>query len=311
MNKYDKIYIAGHRGMVGSAIHRNLVNLGYENILTRTSGQLDLRTQEAVNEFFEIERPAYVFLAAAKVGGIHANNTFRGQFLYENLMIQNNVIHSAYATGVKKLLFLGSSCIYPKMAPQPLKEEYLLTGPLEYTNEPYAIAKIAGIKLCDAYRDQYGCNFISVMPTNLYGPNDNYDLENAHVLPTFIRKFHEAKISGAKEVVIWGSGTPRREFLHADDLADACVYLMQNYNEAGLVNIGTGIDLTITELAMLVRDVVGFTGELVYDSSKPDGTPRKLMDVSKLKELGWTFKISLREGLEKVYDEYHSAVTHS
>ena len=310
MNKFDKIYIAGHRGMVGSAIHRNLANLGYENILTITSAQLDLRTQEAVNEFFEIERPAYVFLAAARVGGIHANNTYRGQFLYENLMIQNNVIHSAYATGVKKLLFLGSSCIYPKLAPQPLKEEYLLTGPLEYTNEPYAIAKIAGIKLCDAYRDQYGCNFISVMPTNLYGPNDNYDLENAHVLPTFIRKFHEAKISGAKEVVIWGSGTPRREFLHADDLADACVYLMHNYNEAGLVNIGTGIDLTITDLAMLVRDVVGFTGELVYDSSKPDGTPRKLMDVSKLTGLGWTFKISLREGLEKVYKEYQSALTH-
>ena len=310
MNKFDKIYIAGHRGMVGSAIHRNLVKLGYENILTRTSAQLDLRTQEAVNEFFEIERPAYVFLAAARVGGIHANNTYRGQFLYENLMIQNNVIHSAYATGVKKLLFLGSSCIYPKMAPQPLKEEYLLSGPLEYTNEPYAIAKIAGIKLCDAYRDQYGCNFISVMPTNLYGPNDNYDLQNAHVLPTFIRKFHDAKIAGDKEVVIWGSGTPRREFLHADDLADACVYLMHHYNEAGLVNIGTGIDLTITELAMMVRDVVGFTGDLVYDSSKPDGTPRKLMDVSKLTGLGWTFKTSLREGLEKVYNEYQTLVSH-
>jgi GDP-L-fucose synthase len=310
MNKFDKIYIAGHRGMVGSAIHRNLVKLGYENILTRTSSQLDLRTQEAVNEFFEIERPAYVFLAAARVGGIHANNTYRGQFLYENLMIQNNVIHSAYATGVKKLLFLGSSCIYPKMAPQPLKEEYLLTGPLEKTNEPYAIAKIAGIKLCDAYRDQYGCNFISVMPTNLYGPNDNYDLENAHVLPTFIRKFHDAKIAGAKEVVIWGSGTPRREFLHADDLADACVYLMHHYNEAGLVNIGTGIDLTITELAMMIREVVGFTGDLVYDSSKPDGTPRKLMDVSKLTGLGWTFKTSLREGLEKVYNEYQTVVSH-
>jgi GDP-L-fucose synthase len=310
MNKFDKIYIAGHRGMVGSAIHRNLVKLGYENILTRTSAQLDLRTQEAVNEFFEIERPAYVFLAAARVGGIHANNTYRGQFLYENLMIQNNVIHSAYATGVKKLLFLGSSCIYPKMAPQPLKEEYLLSGQLEHTNEPYAIAKIAGIKLCDAYRDQYGCNFISVMPTNLYGPNDNYDLQNAHVLPTFIRKFHEAKIDGDKEVVIWGSGTPRREFLHADDLADACVYLMHHYNEAGLVNIGTGIDLTITELAMMVRDVVGFTGDLVYDSSKPDGTPRKLMDVSKLTGLGWTFKTSLREGLEKVYNEYQTVVSH-
>ena len=310
MNKFDKIYIAGHRGMVGSAIHRNLVKLGYENILTRTSAQLDLRTQEAVNEFFEIERPTYVFLAAARVGGIHANNTYRGQFLYENLMIQNNVIHSAYATGVNKLLFLGSSCIYPKMAPQPLKEEYLLSGPLEHTNEPYAIAKIAGIKLCDAYRDQYGCNFISVMPTNLYGPNDNYDLQNAHVLPTFIRKFHDAKIAGAKEVVIWGSGTPRREFLHADDLADACVYLMHHYNEAGLVNIGTGIDLTITELAMMVKDVVGFKGDLVYDSSKPDGTPRKLMDVSKLTGLGWTFKTSLREGLEKVYNEYQTVVSH-
>lgn len=310
MNKHDKIYIAGHRGMVGSAIYRNLSKLGFENIITRTSAELDLRTQEAVNAFFEEERPAYVFLAAAKVGGIHANNTYRGQFLYENLMIQNNVIHAAYATGVRKLLFLGSSCIYPKMAPQPLKEEYLLTGPLEHTNEPYAIAKISGIKLCDAYRDQYGCNFISVMPTNLYGPNDNYDLENAHVLPTFIRKFHEAKISGAGEVVIWGSGTPRREFLHADDLADACVYLMHNYNDAGLVNIGTGIDLTITELAMMIKDVVGFKGNLVYDSTKPDGTPRKLMDVSKLTQLGWTYKISLREGLAQVYKEYQSFVTH-
>ncbi|MEY5046141.1 MAG: hypothetical protein RL713_1366, partial [Bacteroidota bacterium] len=267
MNKFDKIYIAGHRGMVGSAIFRNLKNHGFENIITKTSTELDLRTQEAVNEFFEVERPDYVFLAAAKVGGIHANNTYRGEFLYENLMIQNNVIHSAYATKVKKLLFLGSSCIYPKLAPQPLKEEYLLSGPLEYTNEPYAIAKIAGIKLCDAYRDQYGCNFISVMPTNLYGPNDNYDLQNAHVLPTFIRKFHEAKLSGAKEVVIWGSGTPRREFLHADDLADACIYLMHHYNESGLVNIGTGIDLTITELALMVKDVVGFEGMLTYDAS--------------------------------------------
>lgn len=304
MNKFDKIYIAGHRGMVGSAIARNLQKQGFENIVTKTSVELDLRTQEAVNEFFEVERPDYVFLAAAKVGGIHANNTYRGEFLYENLMIQNNVIHSAYATKVKKLLFLGSSCIYPKMAPQPLKEEYLLSGPLESTNEPYAIAKIAGIKLCDAYRHQYGCNFISVMPTNLYGPNDNYDLQNAHVLPTFIRKFHEAKSSGAKEVVIWGSGTPRREFLHADDLADACVYLMQHYNEAGLVNIGTGIDLTITDLALMVKEVVGFEGELSYDASKPDGTPRKLLDVSRLTSLGWNYKINLREGLEMVYKDY-------
>ena len=309
MNKYDKIYIAGHRGMVGSAIYRNLKKQGFENIITRTSVELDLRTQEAVNEFFEIERPDYVFLAAAKVGGIHANNTYRGEFLYENLMIQNNVIHSSYATQVKKLLFLGSSCIYPKLAPQPLKEEYLLTGPLELTNEPYAIAKIAGIKLCDAYRDQYGCNFISVMPTNLYGPNDNYDLQNAHVLPTFIRKFHEAKMTGAKEVVIWGSGTPRREFLHADDLADACVYLMQQYNQSGLVNIGTGIDLTITELAMLVKEVVGFDGTLSYDATKPDGTPRKLLDISRLTDLGWKYKIGLREGLEMVYKDYQTGIT--
>lgn len=311
MNKFDKIYIAGHRGMVGSAIFRNLKNQGYENIITRTSVQLDLRTQEAVNEFFEVERPDYVFLAAAKVGGIHANNTYRGEFLYENLMIQNNVIHSSYATKVKKLLFLGSSCIYPKLAPQPLKEEYLLSGPLEYTNEPYAIAKIAGIKLCDAYRDQYGCNFISVMPTNLYGPNDNYDLQNAHVLPTFIRKFHEAKLSGAKEVVIWGSGTPKREFLHADDLADACVYLMQHYNDAGLVNIGTGVDLTITELALLVKEVVGYKGELTYDATKPDGTPRKLLDVSRLSALGWKYKINLRQGLEMVYKDYKSGISSS
>lgn len=309
MNKFDKIYIAGHRGMVGSAISRNLQKQGYENIITRTSMELDLRTQEAVNEFFEVERPDYVFLAAAKVGGIHANNTYRGEFLYENLMIQNNVIHSAHATKVKKLLFLGSSCIYPKLAPQPLKEEYLLSGPLEYTNEPYAIAKIAGIKLCDAYRHQYGCNFISVMPTNLYGPNDNYDLQNAHVLPTFIRKFHEAKLTGAKEVIIWGTGTPRREFLHADDLADACVYLMQHYNEAGLVNIGTGIDLTITELALMVKEVVGFEGELTYDASKPDGTPRKLLDVSRLTSLGWRYKINLREGLEMVYKDYLSGIS--
>ena len=304
MDKTSKIYIAGHRGMVGSALHRKLVADGYQNIVTRTSKELDLRVQEPVNEFFETERPDYVFLAAAKVGGIMANNTYRADFLYENLMVQNNVIHSAYATGVKKLLFLGSSCIYPKMAPQPLKEEYLLTGPLEPTNEPYAIAKIAGIKLCDAYRDQYGCNFISVMPTNLYGPNDNYDLQNAHVLPTFIRKFHEAKINNAPEVVVWGSGTPKREFLHADDLASACVFLMNEYNEPGLVNIGTGEDLSITELALMVKSVVGYEGNIVYDRSKPDGTPRKLMDVSKLNALGWRYSIGLREGLEKVYQDY-------
>ena len=308
MDKSSKIYIAGHRGMVGSAIHRRLLQEGYQQIITRTSKELDLRVQEPVNEFFETERPEYVFLAAAKVGGIMANNTYRADFLYENLMIQNNVIHSAYATGVKKLLFLGSSCIYPKMAPQPLKEEYLLTGPLEHTNEPYAIAKIAGIKLCDAYRDQYGCNFISVMPTNLYGPNDNYDLQNAHVLPTFIRKFHEAKVNNAPEVVIWGSGTPRREFLHADDLADACVFLMKTYNEAGLVNIGTGEDLTITELAHMIRDVVGYTGNIVYDATKPDGTPRKLMDVSKLSSWGWRYAIDLRNGLEQVYQDYQQSL---
>ena len=294
--------------MVGSAIHRRLLSDGYHNIITRTSKELDLRVQEPVNEFFETERPEYVFLAAAKVGGIMANNTYRADFIYENLMIQNNVIHSAYAIGVKKLLFLGSSCIYPKMAPQPLKEEYLLTGPLEETNEPYAIAKIAGIKMCDAYRDQYGCNFISVMPTNLYGPNDNYDLQHAHVLPTFIRKFHEAKMNNAPEVVVWGTGTPKREFLHADDLADACLFLMKNHNQAGLINIGTGEDLSITELAMMIKDVVGYEGNIVYDATKPDGTPRKLMDVSKLSALGWHYRIGLREGLEKVYKEYTASL---
>jgi len=257
-----------------------------------------------VNEFFEMERPDYVFLAAAKVGGIMANNLYRADFLYENLMIQSNVIHSAYATGVKKLLFLGSSCIYPKLAPQPMKEEYLLTGLLEHTNEPYAIAKIAGIKMCDAYRAQYGCNFISVMPTNLYGPNDNYDLQNAHVLPTLIRKFHEAKQNGDPAVTIWGTGTPMREFLHADDLADACCFLMENYNQEGLVNIGTGEDVTITQLALLIKEVVGYEGDLIYDASKPDGTPRKLMDVSKLTNLGWKYSIELKDGLTQVYADY-------
>jgi GDP-L-fucose synthase len=306
MNKEAKIYIAGHRGMVGSAIQRRLTDLGYEKIITMSSAELDLRIQERVNEFFEAERPDYVFLAAAKVGGILANNTYRADFIYENIMIQSNVIHSAYATGVKKLMFLGSSCIYPKMAPQPLKEEYLLTGLLEPTNEPYAIAKIAGIKMCDAYRSQYGCDFISVMPTNLYGPNDNYDLQNAHVLPSLVRKFHEAKLSNASEVNIWGSGTPKREFLHADDLADACIYLMNNYSDAGLVNIGTGEDISISDLAGLIQKVVGYEGNIVYDATKPDGTPRKLMDVSKLTGLGWTFSISLEKGLELVYKEYQS-----
>jgi GDP-L-fucose synthase len=306
MNKEAKIYIAGHRGMVGSAIQRRLTALGYKKIITMSSAELDLRIQERVNEFFETERPDYVFLAAAKVGGILANNTYRADFIYENIMIQSNVIHSAYATGVKKLMFLGSSCIYPKMAPQPLKEEYLLTGLLEPTNEPYAIAKIAGIKMCDAYRSQYGCDFISVMPTNLYGPNDNYDLQNAHVLPSLVRKFHEAKLSNASEVNIWGSGTPKREFLHADDLADACIYLMNNYSDAGLVNIGTGEDISISDLAGLIQKVVGYEGNIVYDSTKPDGTPRKLMDVSKLTGLGWTFSISLEKGLELVYKEYQS-----
>ena len=306
MNKEAKIYIAGHRGMVGSAIQRRLTALGYEKIITMSSEELDLRIQERVNEFFEAELPDYVFLAAAKVGGILANNTYRADFIYENIMIQSNVIHSAYATGVKKLMFLGSSCIYPKMAPQPLKEEYLLTGLLEPTNEPYAIAKIAGIKMCDAYRSQYGCDFISVMPTNLYGPNDNYDLQNAHVLPSLVRKFHEAKLNKASEVNIWGSGTPKREFLHADDLADACVYLMNNYSDAGLINIGTGEDISISDLAGLIQKVVGYEGSIAYDSTKPDGTPRKLMDVSKLTGLGWTFSISLEKGLELVYKEYQS-----
>lgn len=306
MNKEAKIYIAGHRGMVGSAIHRRLLSLGYSNIETKTSAELDLRIQERVNEFFEAERPEYVFLAAAKVGGILANNTYRADFIYENIMIQSNIIHSSYATGVKKLMFLGSSCIYPKMAPQPLKEEYLLTGLLEPTNEPYAIAKIAGIKMCDAYRSQYGCDFISVMPTNLYGPNDNYDLQNAHVLPSLVRKFHEAKINNSPEVTIWGTGSPKREFLHADDLADACVYLMNTYSEEGLVNIGTGEDIAISDLALMIKEVVGYEGNVVYDRSKPDGTPRKLMDVSKLTSLGWKFTIPLRKGLEMVYQEYQS-----
>jgi GDP-L-fucose synthase len=308
MEKDAKIYIAGHRGMVGSALLRKLQLEGFTNFLLRTSKELDLRNQQQVNDFFATEKPDYVFLAAAKVGGILANNVYRGEFLYDNLMIQSNVIHAAYVNGVKKLMFLGSSCIYPKLAPQPLKEEYLLTGLLEHTNEPYAIAKIAGIKMCDAYRSQYGCRFISVMPTNLYGPNDNYDLQSSHVLPALIRKFHEAKLNGSDSVTIWGTGKPKREFLHADDLADACYFLMEQYDAEGLVNIGTGEDLEIGELARMIAEVVGFKGAIVQDTSKPDGTPRKLMDVSKLHGLGWKHKIGLREGLERVYKGYAGAV---
>jgi GDP-L-fucose synthase len=303
MEKQAKIYVAGHRGMVGSAILRGLRQRGYDNIIFRKSADLDLRDQTAVADFFRKERPDYVFLAAAKVGGILANNTYRADFLYENLMIQNNVIHSAYKNGVKKLMFLGSSCIYPKLAPQPLVEDALLTGLLEETNEPYAIAKIAGIKMCDAYRAQYGCNFISVMPTNLYGPNDNYDLQNSHVLPALIRKFLTAKKNGDPSVILWGTGSPLREFLHADDLADACLFLMDKFDAAGFVNIGTGVDLPIRELAEIIKETVGFTGEIVLDSTKPDGTPRKLMDVSKLHNLGWQHKIDLKDGIKMVVEE--------
>ena len=304
MNKKDKIYIAGHRGMVGSAIKNKLEKEGFSNLVYKTSAELDLRNQEAVNSFFEKEKPDFVFLAAAKVGGILANDTYRADFIYENLMIQNNIIYASWKSKVKKLMFLGSSCIYPKMAPQPLKEEYLLTGLLEHTNEPYAIAKIAGIKMCDAFRSQYGCNFISVMPTNLYGPNDHYDLKNSHVLPALIRKFHEAKINNEPFVTIWGTGEPKREFLHVSDLAEACLFLMENYDEPGLVNVGTGTDLSILELAKLIAGIVGYTGEIRKDISKPDGTPRKLMDVSKLKAMGWTAKIQLEEGIRMVYAEY-------
>lgn len=302
MKKDAKIYVAGHRGMVGSALIRKLKNKSHDNLVCRTSNELDLRNQAEVNAFFEQERPEYVFLAAAKVGGILANNTFRGAFLYDNLMMQTNVIQASHQYGVKKLMFLGSSCIYPKMAPQPIKEEYLLTGTLEPTNEPYAIAKIAGIKMCDAYRDQYGCSFISAMPTNLYGPNDNYNLTTSHVLPALIRKFHEAKRNGSESVVIWGTGTPRREFLHVDDLADACYYLMQQYDAPGPVNIGTGEDVTILDLARLIAGIVGYEGKIECDLTKPDGTPRKLLDVSKLKTAGWTAKIKLEEGIQRVYE---------
>ena len=303
MEQGDKIYVAGHRGMVGSAIVRLLEKKGYQNIITRSSADLDLRNQQEVSDFFASEKPAHVFLAAAKVGGIQANNVYRGQFLYDNLMIEANIIHSAYQNNVTKLLFLGSSCIYPKMAPQPLKEEYLLTGLLEETNEPYAIAKIAGIKLCDAYRAQYGCNFISAMPTNLFGPNDNYNLNNSHVLPALLRKIITAKKENNPEVVIWGSGKPLREFLHVDDLAAACFFLMESYNEAGLVNIGTGKDLSILDLAKLIAQVAGYQGNIKNDPSKPDGTPRKLMDVSKLTLMGWSASITLQKGIEMVYNE--------
>jgi GDP-L-fucose synthase len=301
MERDSKIYIAGHNGMVGSAIKRKLEKEGYRNLIFRSSKELDLRNQAAVAAFFKDEKPGYVFMAAAKVGGIIANNTYRAEFLYDNLMIQANLIHQSYLHGVKKLMFLGSSCIYPKLAQQPLKEEYLLTGPLEYSNEPYAISKIAGIKMCDAYRDQYGCNFISVMPTNLYGPNDNYDLNTSHVLPALLRKVHEAKQNSDDHITVWGTGNPRREFLHVDDLADACYFLMQNYNERGLINIGVGKDISIAELTDLIKNVVGFTGTIVYDTTKPDGTPRKLMDVSKLKALGWKASIPLTEGIKTVY----------
>jgi len=304
MRKTDKIYVAGHNGMVGSAIVRALMQKGFTNLVYRTSKELDLRNQVAVDEFFKNEKPQFVFLAAAKVGGIVANNTYRAEFLYDNLMIVSNIIHAAYANGVTKLLFLGSSCIYPKMASQPIKEEYLLTGPLEYTNEPYAIAKIAGIKLCESYRDQYAADFISVMPTNLYGINDNYHPENSHVLPALIRRFHEAKVSGQEEVVIWGSGSPKREFLFADDLADACLFLMEEYSSKEIVNIGCGDDLSIKELAEMVKEVTGYTGNLAFDTSKPDGTPRKLLDVSKINALGWRYKTSLKEGMNIAYKDF-------
>lgn len=304
MELNSKIYIAGHRGMVGGAILRNLTAKGFQNIITRTSAELDLRNQAAVTDFFAAEKPDYVFLAAARVGGIYANNTFRAEFLYDNLMIEANIIHAAAKNDVKKLMFLGSSCIYPKMAPQPLKEDYLLTGILESTNEPYAIAKIAGIKLCEAYRSQYGCNFISVMPTNLYGTGDNYDLKNSHVLPALIRKMHEAKESDADEVVVWGTGTPKREFLYADDLAAACSFLMEHYNEEQLVNIGTGEDLSIADLAATIKDIVGFKGKIVFDATKPDGTPRKLMDVTKLHTIGWKHTTNLKQGIQLAYQDF-------
>jgi len=308
MNKEDKIYIAGHRGMVGSAIKRKLESEGFRNLVLKTSDELDLRNQQAVSVFLENEKPDYIFLAAAKVGGILANNTYRADFLYENLMIESNIIYAAWKSAVKKLMFLGSSCIYPRMAPQPLKEEYLLTGLLENTNEPYAIAKIAGIKLCDAFRAQYGCNFISVMPTNLYGPNDQYDQKNSHVLPALLRKFHEAKINQEPFVTIWGTGEPKREFLHVDDVADACLFLMENYNDPGLVNVGVGTDQSILDLAKMIAVITGYTGEIKKDLSKPDGTPRKLMDVSKINAMGWKARISLEDGIRSVYAGYQKSL---
>lgn len=303
MEKGDKIFVAGHRGLVGSGIVRKLKSEGYNNLVLRTSSELDLRRQNDVEDFFKTERPDYVVLAAAKVGGIVANNTYRADFIYENLMIESNVIHQSYVNKVKKLLFLGSSCIYPKLAPQPLKEESLLSGFLEETNEPYAIAKIAGIKLCESYRQQYGCDFISAMPTNLYGANDNYDLKNSHVIPALIRKMHEAKTSGSKTVEVWGTGTPLREFLHVDDLSDAALFLLNNYSGLSFVNVGVGHDLSIKDLALLIKEIVGFTGEIVFDTTKPDGTPRKLMDISRLNNMGWKPKIDLRSGLKRVYEQ--------
>lgn len=304
MNKNSKIYVAGHRGMVGSAIVRKLQKEGYSNILTASSKDVDLTNQEATNQWFEANKPDYVFVAAAKVGGIQANNIYRADFLYQNLMIECNTIHASFQQNVKKLLFLGSTCIYPKLAPQPLKEEYLLSGYLEETNEPYAIAKIAGIKLCESYKRQYGCNFISAMPTNLYGPNDNYDLNNSHVLPALIRKFHEAKINNQAEVIMWGTGSPFREFLHADDLADSLYFLMQNYDGEEFVNCGSGEEISIKDLALLIKDIVGFEGNIIHDTTKPDGTPRKLTDVSKLHNLGWKHQINLKDGIRTVYQEF-------
>jgi GDP-L-fucose synthase len=311
MNKDANIYIAGHRGMVGSAIHRKLKSKGYKNFILKTSKELDLRNQSAVYSFFEEVKPDYVVLAAAKVGGINANNIYRAEFIYDNLMIQNNVISASHKNLITKLLFLGSSCIYPKLAPQPLKENYLLTGDLEHTNEPYAIAKIAGIKMCEAYRDQYGSNFISAMPTNLYGPNDNYNLQNSHVLPALLRKFIEAKRNKESEVIIWGTGSPKREFMHVDDLADACVFLLEDYDSRDFINVGTGSEVSILELAQLINRVTGFEGEIVHDLSKPDGTPRKLMDVGKLNNLGWKSKIDLEAGVKMVYDEIKDTVWNS
>ncbi len=309
MNLDSKIYIAGHRGMVGSAIFRVLKAKGFQNIIFRTSSELDLRNQQAVADFFAREKPEYVFLAAASVGGILANSTYRADFIYNNLMIESNIIHSAWVNSVSKLMFLGSSCIYPKLAPQPLKESYLLTGELEPSNEPYAIAKIAGIKLCEGYRDQYGCNFISVMPTNLYGYGDNYDLKSSHVLPALIRKFHEAKLTNQPFVEVWGTGKPKREFLFADDLADACLFLMNTYNEKELVNVGTGVDLSIGELANEISSIIGYEGQISWDSNKPDGTPQKLLDVSKLRSLGWEASTSLQEGIKIAYADFLKTVS--